>query len=117
MLALEAFGHIAGHDALGQPLHHGGLTHSGLANQHGVVLGASREHLAHPSNLGVPTNHGIEFAVLGAFGEVDAELLERALRFFLLLWVHFYSPDSMRRSGFQRTTSVARRTRWPFRSV
>jgi len=37
--------HVAGHDALREPLDDGRLADAGLADQHGVVLRAPREHL------------------------------------------------------------------------
>ena len=39
--ALERVGHVAGDDALGEPLDDGGLADAGLADQHRVVLGAA----------------------------------------------------------------------------
>ncbi len=36
----QALGHVALDDALGQALDDGGLAHAGLADEHGVVLGA-----------------------------------------------------------------------------
>ena len=43
--SFRALGHVARHDALGEPLGDGGLAHAGLADQHRVVLRAPREHL------------------------------------------------------------------------
>ena len=40
-LVLQALGHVAAHDALRQAFDDGGLAHAGLADQHGVVLGAA----------------------------------------------------------------------------
>ena len=40
-LAPQGLGHVAGDDALGQTLDDGGLADAGLADQHGVVLGAA----------------------------------------------------------------------------
>ena len=41
-LVLEALGHVAAHDALGQALDDGGLADTGLADEDRVVLGAPR---------------------------------------------------------------------------
>ena len=41
-LLLEALGHVAAHDALGEALGDGGLAHARLADEHRVVLGAAR---------------------------------------------------------------------------
>ena len=69
-------GHVAGDDALGEPLDDGGLADAGLADQHRVVLGAAREHLDHAADLGVTSDHRVQSALTGEFGEVDTELLE-----------------------------------------
>jgi hypothetical protein len=78
-LVLEAVGDVAGDDALGEPLDDGGLADAGLADQHGVVLGAACEHLADAADLGVAADDGVERAAASDGGEVDAVLLERAL--------------------------------------
>ena len=44
-LVLEALGHVAADDPLGEALDDGGLADAGLADQHRVVLGAPAEHL------------------------------------------------------------------------
>ena len=76
-LALQAFGHVAGDDALGEPLDDRRLPHSGLADQHRVVLRAAREHLDHAPDLLVAPDDRVELALLGELGQVAAELLER----------------------------------------
>ena len=40
-LVAQALGHVALDDAVGQALDDGGLAHAGLADEHGVVLGAA----------------------------------------------------------------------------
>src|ERR1700691_652352 len=47
----QGLGDVALHDALGEPLHDGGLAHPGLADEDGVVLGAPREHLDDAADL------------------------------------------------------------------
>ena len=76
-LALQALGHVAGHDALGEPLDDRGLADAGVADQHRVVLRAPRQHLDDAADLLVASDHGIELAALRRLGEVAAELLER----------------------------------------
>src|SRR6202020_1413516 len=49
-LVAQAFGYVAGDDALGQTFHDGGLTDTGLADQHRVVFGAAAQHLYDASN-------------------------------------------------------------------
>ena len=75
-LAAQGLGHITGDDALGQALHNGRLSYTGLADQYGVVLCPAGEHLDHTADLGVAANHGIDLALPGALGEVDAVLAE-----------------------------------------
>ena len=73
----QRLGHVARDDALGEALGDGGLADAGLADQHGVVLGAAREHLDHAPDLLVAPDHRVELAVLGGLGEVAAEALQR----------------------------------------
>ena len=76
-LALQALGHVAGDDPLGEALDDRGLPHSGLADQDRVVLRAAREHLDHAPDLLVAPDDRVELALLGELGQVAAELLER----------------------------------------
>ena len=76
-LALEAFGHVAPHDALGQALHDRRLADAGRADQHGIVLGAAREDLDHAADLLVAADDRVELALLGERGEIAPVLLER----------------------------------------
>jgi hypothetical protein len=57
-LVLERLGHVAGDDALREPLDDGGLADAGLADEHRVVLGAAAEHLHHAADLGVAADDG-----------------------------------------------------------
>ena len=79
-LAAQRLGHVAGDDALGQPLDDGGLADAGLADQHRVVLGPAGQHLHHAADLGVAADHRVELALAGRGGEVDAVLLQRLVR-------------------------------------
>ena len=79
LLVLETLGHVAAHDALGEPLGDGGLAHAGFANEHGVVLGATGQHLDDATDFLVATNDRIELALAGAFGEIARELLQRLI--------------------------------------
>jgi hypothetical protein len=72
----ERLGHVAVDDALGQALDDGGLADAGLADEHGVVLGAAREHLDDPADLGVAADDRVELAVARGLGEVGAVLLQ-----------------------------------------
>ena len=68
---------VAGDDALRESLDDGGLADAGLADEHGVVLGAPGQHLDDAADLGVAPDDRVELALAGARGEVDAVLLQR----------------------------------------
>ena len=75
-LVLERLGDVALDDALGEALDDRGLADAGLADEHGVVLGAAREDLDDAAHLVVAADHGVELALAGELGEVAAVLLE-----------------------------------------
>ena len=50
-LVLQPLGHVAAHDALGEPLDDRRLADAGVADQHRVVLGLAREDLDHAPDL------------------------------------------------------------------
>ena len=77
LLVLERLRHLARVDALSEALDHGGLAHSGLADQDGVVLLPAREDLHDPLDLGLAPDHRVELALGGELGEVAAELVEQ----------------------------------------
>ena len=79
LLVLEALGHVALDDALGQPFGDGGLADAGLADQHGVVLGAPGQHLDGAADLLVAADHGIDLALGGQRGQVARVALERVV--------------------------------------
>ena len=76
VLVLDGRGNVARHDALGEALDDGGLADAGLADEHGVVLGAAREHLDGAANLLHAAYHGVELALAGEVGHVATVLLE-----------------------------------------
>ena len=61
----------------GQALDDGGLADAGLAQQHRVVLGAAREDLHDPLDLGLAADDRVELALGGELGQVAAELVEQ----------------------------------------
>ena len=73
---LQRRGNIAGHDALGQPLHDGRLAGAGLADKHRVVLGAAGQHLDGAANFLVTADDRIQLALASLLSEVLAELLQ-----------------------------------------
>ena len=84
-LGSQQLGHIALSDFLGQPLHDGCFTHTGLTQQHRVVLGAATEDLDDPLDLIAAADHRIHIALLGDLGEVATEGLESGRLLILVL--------------------------------
>ena len=76
-LVLEPLRHFAVDDALRQTLQDGGLANAGFADQHGIVLGATLQHLNGATNLAIPAYHRVELALLGALSEIYAETHQR----------------------------------------
>ena len=76
LLALEGLGHVVGDDLLGQALDDGGLADAGLADEHGVVLLAPRQHLHHALDLLRAADHRVELLLARLLGEVATELVE-----------------------------------------
>ena len=83
LLVLEQLRHVAVGDALGEALDDGGLADAGLADEHGVVLGAPREDLHDPLDLGLTPDDGIQLAVGGQLGQVATELVQQLRRLLL----------------------------------
>ena len=65
--------HVAVRDALRQPLHNRGLSHSRLANQDGIVLGAAAQNLDHPLELVLAPDERIKLVLHRRLGQVTAE--------------------------------------------
>ena len=76
-LVLETFGDVAVGDARGQALDDRRLADAWLADEHGVVLAATREHLDAAADLLVAPDDRVDLAALGERREVLAVLLER----------------------------------------
>ena len=76
LLALERLGHLALDDGLAESLDDGGLADAGLADQHGVVLGAAREHLHDALDLLLAPDDRVELLIACELREVAPELVE-----------------------------------------
>ena len=76
MLVGERVRHRPPDDLLGETLDDGRLAHAGFADEHGVVLGAARQHLHDPLDLVDPTDHRIQLALSSELGEVATELIQ-----------------------------------------
>ena len=86
LLALERFRHFVIDDALRQSFDDGRLADARFADQHRIVLGAPLQDLDGAADFVVATDHRVELALTGAFGEVDAVFFQRlALPFGLLV--------------------------------
>ena len=78
----QALRHVSLHDAQGQPFGNGRLADARLADEHGVVLGAPREHLDDAADFLIAADHRIELALTGPLDQIDPVFLE-GLEFFL----------------------------------
>jgi hypothetical protein len=76
LAAAQRLGHVARDDALGQTLDDGGLAHAGLADEHGIVLGAARQNLDDAAHFFGAADDGIELALERRFGEITRVLRE-----------------------------------------
>ena len=70
LFASQAFGDVAVGYALRQAFHDGCFAHARLADEHGVVLRAAREHLDGAADFLVSADHGIELVLGGEVGEI-----------------------------------------------
>ncbi len=69
--------HVAVDDLLRQPFDDRRLADAGLADEHGVVLGAAAEHLLHALELVVAPDQRVELVLHRRLGQVAAELGEQ----------------------------------------
>ena len=105
--ALERIRHFARHNALCQSFHDGGLAHAGLADQYRVVLAAALQHLDGAANFVVASDHRVEFALAGAFGQVQRVFLECLALFLGVGTVHVLATAHGVNGGFQAFASEA----------
>ena len=63
LLVLQRLRHVAVDHADGEALDDGGLADAGLADQHGIVLGAAGEHLHGAADFLVPADHRVQLAL------------------------------------------------------
>ena len=74
---LQALGHVAGDDPLGQALDDRRLAHARLADQDRVVLGPPAEDLDDPADLRIPADDRVHLPLAGQLDEVAAVALQR----------------------------------------
>ena len=82
LLVLQAFRHVAIDDAQGQALDDRGLADAGLADQHRIVLGSTRQDLDGAADFLVASDHRVELAVAGRLGEIARVFLQRLVSVF-----------------------------------
>ena len=73
----QPLGHIASHNTLRQPLDDSGLAHAGLADQHRVVLGLTRENAHHAAYFLIAADHWVELVGPGAGHQVGPVFFQR----------------------------------------
>ena len=76
LLADQRLGHVALDDVRREAFDDRGLADAGLADQHGVVLRAAREHLHHALDLLLAPDDRVELFLARELREVAAELVE-----------------------------------------
>ena len=104
-LASQRIGDVAVDDPLRETFDDGRLADAGLADQHGIVLGATRQHLHHPANFLVAPDHGVELSGARRVGKVAGEAFQR-----LVLLFGGLVDDAMRPADFvERRTQFLRR--------
>ena len=96
LLFLEPFGHVLLDDAPGKPFDDGRLADTGLADEHGIVLRAAREHLDDAANLFVASDDRIELAAACKLRQVAPVLLERLVFGFGILIGDALRPSHLR---------------------
>ena len=79
LLVADRFRHVAVDDAQSEAFDDCRLANAGLADQHGIVLGSTRQHLDGAANLLVAANHRIELARPRRFREVARVFLQSVI--------------------------------------
>ena len=76
-LTLQSLGDVAVVDASCESFDNGRFAHSRFADENGIVLRATRQHLDHAANLLVATDDRVDLAVACTRRQVHAVLLQR----------------------------------------
>ena len=85
LLTLQVEGDAAAGDALGKPLHHGGLSHARVPDEDRIVLGPAGEYLHQALHHVVPADDRVKLSFFRFPGHVRAILLQVGLSFLFLL--------------------------------
>ena len=78
LFALQHFGNIACRHARGESFGNRRLPHARLADEHRIVLGATRENLNNSVNFYIAADNRVKLVLGGEFGEITRVLGERA---------------------------------------
>ncbi len=100
-LVFQTFGDVAAHDALREAFDDCGLADAGVADEHGIVFGAAREHLDDAANFVVASDHRIEFSAFGFEREIAPVPFERFVRAFGILAGHALIATHVAQRGEQ----------------
>ncbi len=85
--AKQGGGNVAVDDALGEPLHDGGLAHTGFTDEGGIVLVAARQDLDDALDLHLAPDDRVQAVLLGQRGQLNCQLIdERGLLLFSFLF-------------------------------
>ncbi len=78
-MSCQALRHVAVDDAQRQAFDDRGLADAGLADQHGIIFRAPRQHLDGAADFLVAADHGIELAISCGLGEITGVFLQRVV--------------------------------------
>ena len=92
---LEALGNVARDNPLREALDDGGLADAGFADENGVVLGPSAEHLNDATDFGVAADDGVHLAQSSDLDEVATVFFERLVLVVGVLGVHALSSTNL----------------------
>ncbi len=76
-LVLQNFGYVAGDDTLREAFNDCGLADSGLADQHRIILCASRKYLHDAANFLIASDDRVEFAATRLLVQIAGITFER----------------------------------------
>ena len=107
-LALQVLGHVAAHNAVRQALGYGRFTHTGLADEDGVVLGPAAEDLQHAAYLLVTSYHGVQLASLRQLVQVLGILVQGVVGLLGALAAHLAALAQVGDGGLEAFLAHAR---------
>ena len=88
LLVLQSLRHVAPHDPLGQPFHHGGFAHAGLADQHRIIFRLSGQNADHVPDLRIPSDHRIQLLGPRPFHQILSVLFQGIVSRFRIVGNH-----------------------------